>query len=192
MMLNHLRPALFSRRCHSTLLGSNASSKLNRFDGFVQNFATSWNQIFNPTRNSTIKESKHTMDWGLNLKRQGFNLAGNHFTSKLSGPKFLNRFHFGRLEFSRSFATRIKSHLGTSKFSSGAAEPETKKIVGYWYLFSSFLVFSIVILGGVTRLTESGLSIVEWNLIKGMKPPTSDQDWIEEFEKYKLFPEYQL
>ncbi|KAJ3271295.1 Cytochrome c oxidase assembly protein cox15 [Terramyces sp. JEL0728] len=68
----------------------------------------------------------------------------------------------------------------------------SKRIVAYWYLASAFLVFGIVILGGVTRLTESGLSIVEWNLIKGMKPPINEQEWIEEFEKYKQFPEYKL
>ena len=68
----------------------------------------------------------------------------------------------------------------------------SKPIVGYWYLFCGSLVFGIVILGGVTRLTESGLSIVEWNLIKGMKPPSSPQEWHQEFEKYKLFPEYKL
>ncbi|KAL2919545.1 Cytochrome c oxidase assembly protein cox15 [Polyrhizophydium stewartii] len=68
----------------------------------------------------------------------------------------------------------------------------TRPIVGYWYLFSGALVFSIVALGGLTRLTESGLSIVEWNVIKGMKPPQSQQEWEEEFEKYKQFPEYKL
>lgn len=74
------------------------------------------------------------------------------------------------------------------------AEPlkVTKKHVAYWYLFSAFLVFGIVVLGGVTRLTESGLSIVEWNLIRGMKPPSSEQEWEAEFEKYKAFPEYKL
>ncbi|KAJ3215660.1 Cytochrome c oxidase assembly protein cox15 [Clydaea vesicula] len=69
-------------------------------------------------------------------------------------------------------------------------EPTTKKIVGYWYLVSSSLVFLIVVVGGLTRLTESGLSIVEWNLIKGMKPPTSEEEWLEEFNKYKQFPEF--
>lgn len=75
-------------------------------------------------------------------------------------------------------------------------EPEdastSKPIVGWWYLFSGSLVFGIVALGGFTRLTESGLSIVEWNLIKGMKPPRSQEEWEEEFEKYKQFPEYKL
>lgn len=70
--------------------------------------------------------------------------------------------------------------------------PHSRKIVGYWYILSGALVFGIVALGGVTRLTESGLSIVEWNLIKGMKPPTNEGEWLEEFEKYKLFPEFKL
>lgn len=68
----------------------------------------------------------------------------------------------------------------------------SKPIVAYWFFASACLVFGIVILGGVTRLTESGLSIVEWNLIKGMKPPTNEQEWQAEFEKYKNFPEFQL
>ena len=71
-------------------------------------------------------------------------------------------------------------------------EPPAKRIVGWWYLISGSLVFGIVVLGGLTRLTESGLSIVEWNLIKGMKPPTSQLEWELEFEKYKEFPEYKL
>lgn len=68
----------------------------------------------------------------------------------------------------------------------------SRKIVGWWYLISGSLVFGIVVLGGLTRLTESGLSITEWNVIKGMKPPTSEADWNEEFDKYKSSPEYKL
>lgn len=48
----------------------------------------------------------------------------------------------------------------------------------------------MVVLGGVTRLTESGLSITEWKPLVGVIPPLSDADWNEEFEKYKQFPEY--
>lgn len=47
----------------------------------------------------------------------------------------------------------------------------------------------ILISGGVTRLTESGLSMVTWRLL-GEKLPTSEQEWQQEFEKYKQFPEY--
>lgn len=44
--------------------------------------------------------------------------------------------------------------------------------------------------GGVTRLTESGLSMTKWHVIKGMRPPRSQKEWEEEFERYKQFPEY--
>lgn len=63
-------------------------------------------------------------------------------------------------------------------------------IVGYWLLGMGALVFGIVIVGGLTRLTESGLSIVEWNLIKGVKPPTTEAEWELEFQKYQQFPEF--
>jgi cytochrome c oxidase assembly protein subunit 15 len=68
----------------------------------------------------------------------------------------------------------------------------TKPIVGYWLLGTAGLVFGIVVLGGLTRLTESGLSIVEWKPITGIIPPLNNARWEEEFEKYKQFPEYKL
>lgn len=54
------------------------------------------------------------------------------------------------------------------------------------------LVFAIIVVGGVTRLTESGLSITEWRPITGVLPPLSDAAWAEEFEKYKATPEFKL
>ena len=54
------------------------------------------------------------------------------------------------------------------------------------------LVFLMVLVGGLTRLTDSGLSITEWNVIKGAIPPLSDIAWALEFDKYKNIPEYQL
>ncbi|CAG8467811.1 1687_t:CDS:2 [Dentiscutata erythropus] len=54
------------------------------------------------------------------------------------------------------------------------------------------ILFGIVVLGGLTRLTESGLSIVEWKPITGVIPPITFSQWEEEFEKYKQFPEYKL
>ncbi|KAJ3080334.1 Cytochrome c oxidase assembly protein cox15 [Quaeritorhiza haematococci] len=89
-------------------------------------------------------------------------------------------------------ATADAGDQSRAEDASTSAADGTKPIVGYWYLFSSALVFGIVVLGGVTRLTESGLSIVEWNVIKGMKPPRSEEEWVEEFEKYKQFPEFKL
>ncbi|KAG0172464.1 Cytochrome c oxidase assembly protein cox15, partial [Apophysomyces sp. BC1015] len=68
----------------------------------------------------------------------------------------------------------------------------TKPAVAYWLYFNAGLVYAIVVVGGLTRLTESGLSITEWNVISGMKPPRSEQEWVEEFEKYKQYPEYKI
>ena len=52
------------------------------------------------------------------------------------------------------------------------------------------MVVGSVVLGGVTRLTESGLSMVDWHLVKGIKPPTNEEEWKNEFEKYKQYPEF--
>lgn len=59
-----------------------------------------------------------------------------------------------------------------------------------WLLAVAFLVFLMVIVGGITRLTESGLSITEWKPLMGAIPPLSEATWLSEFEKYKQIPEY--
>ncbi|XP_027717170.1 cytochrome c oxidase assembly protein COX15 homolog isoform X2 [Vombatus ursinus] len=64
--------------------------------------------------------------------------------------------------------------------------------MGRWLLVCSGTVAGAVILGGVTRLTESGLSMVDWHLIKEMKPPTSQEEWEAEFQKYQQFPEFKI
>lgn len=64
--------------------------------------------------------------------------------------------------------------------------------VGRWLLLSSTLVFAVIVVGGVTRLTESGLSITEWRPITGILPPLSHDEWLEEFEKYKTTPEFKM
>lgn len=66
----------------------------------------------------------------------------------------------------------------------------SNKAVGYLCIGSSILVFAIVVLGGLTRLTESGLSITEWKPVTGSIPPLTEEDWLEEFEKYKESPEF--
>lgn len=91
---------------------------------------------------------------------------------------------------SLKFTTSSSSSDSSDDKDAPKEDAKTHRAVGYWYLLSGALVFSIVVVGGVTRLTESGLSIVEWNLIKGMKPPTNPEEWAVEFEKYKQFPEF--
>ncbi|GAO13332.1 uncharacterized protein UV8b_00689 [Ustilaginoidea virens] len=66
------------------------------------------------------------------------------------------------------------------------------KIVGYWLIGSAVSVFGIVVWGGLTRLTESGLSITEWRPVTGSLPPLSRAEWESEFEKYRASPEFKL
>lgn len=61
-----------------------------------------------------------------------------------------------------------------------------------WLVVLFALVASMIVVGGLTRLTDSGLSITEWAPIHGAIPPLSDADWAEEFAKYQASPEYQL
>lgn len=82
----------------------------------------------------------------------------------------------------------LQSGRGTVSLPSKAAE----RVVGRWLLVCSGTVAGAVILGGVTRLTESGLSMVDWHLIKEMKPPTSQEEWEAEFQKYQQFPEFKI
>ncbi len=65
------------------------------------------------------------------------------------------------------------------------------KSIIIWLLTGCALIFLMVIVGGVTRLTNSGLSMVDWKLFVGSIPPLNEQDWIETFNKYKQYPEYQ-
>ncbi|XP_076884693.1 heme A synthase COX15-like isoform X2 [Bidens hawaiensis] len=69
------------------------------------------------------------------------------------------------------------------------AGPHAQKAIGIWLFASAAWVFSMVILGGVTRLTRSGLSMTDWNFT-GSLPPLSDEDWLIEFEKYKQSVEF--
>ena len=64
------------------------------------------------------------------------------------------------------------------------------KWAGYWLIGSAGLVFGIVVIGGLTRLTESGLSITEWKPITGILPPLGQEQWLEEFTKYQQTPEF--
>lgn len=63
--------------------------------------------------------------------------------------------------------------------------------IAQWLILCAAVIFGMILLGGVTRLTHSGLSIVEWKPLMGAIPPLTDQDWLVTFEKYKQFPEYQ-
>lgn len=67
---------------------------------------------------------------------------------------------------------------------------DNKKVI-YWLLTGCILIFIMVVVGGITRLTHSGLSISNYKLISGTIPPMNDVEWVEAFNLYKQYPEYQ-
>jgi len=65
------------------------------------------------------------------------------------------------------------------------------RAIAHWLLLIAALVFAMVVVGGITRLTESGLSITEWKPIAGTIPPLTHADWLAEFARYQATPQYQ-
>ena len=78
---------------------------------------------------------------------------------------------------------------GTREFAAPSRD-EGNRAVSLWLWFVALLVFAMVVVGGATRLTESGLSITEWQPLLGAFPPLDQADWIAAFEKYKQIPQY--
>jgi len=74
----------------------------------------------------------------------------------------------------------------------GPAPASAGRAVASWLLACAVLVGAMVVVGGITRLTHSGLSIAEWQPLVGTVPPLSESDWQALFEKYRATPEYRL
>lgn len=70
------------------------------------------------------------------------------------------------------------------------AVPSDRRAIQIWLWCVAFLIFCMVVVGGATRLTESGLSITEWHPISGVIPPLSHDAWVAEFDKFKQIPQY--
>jgi len=68
---------------------------------------------------------------------------------------------------------------------------DTQRAVAWWLFACCALVFATMVVGGVTRLTHSGLSIVEWKPLIGALPPLSEAHWLELFARYQQTPEFQ-
>jgi cytochrome c oxidase assembly protein subunit 15 len=66
----------------------------------------------------------------------------------------------------------------------------TERPIAFWLLACCAMIFLMVVIGGVTRLSEAGLSITEWQPVTGVLPPLDEAQWIAEFDKYKEIPQY--
>jgi cytochrome c oxidase assembly protein subunit 15 len=123
--------------------------------------------------------------------------CSSRFTSALRAfrePAFSKPFAAPRRTISTTWPSLAKA-IAKAKSEKPKAEPLptlSPPAVGGWLLLSAGLVFTIIVVGGVTRLTESGLSITEWKPISGIMPPLNQQQWDEEFDKYKASPEYKM
>jgi cytochrome c oxidase assembly protein subunit 15 len=69
--------------------------------------------------------------------------------------------------------------------------PRARQWIGYWLLVVAAFVGAMTVIGGVTRLTESGLSMVEWRPLVGLLPPWTESEWLRVFDLYRQTPEYQ-
>jgi cytochrome c oxidase assembly protein subunit 15 len=73
-----------------------------------------------------------------------------------------------------------------------AASAGNRRAIAVWLLVCAAMIVVMLVLGGITRLTESGLSITEWQPISGVLPPLSEAAWQAEFAKYREIPQFQL
>lgn len=121
------------------------------------------------------------------LKAARLSLSWAQITSQSHVKSSLLR-TYGHIKTSRLKLTT--TNIAQQQQLDDAAATRGRRAVGLWLAACSGMVAGAVVLGGVTRLTESGLSMVDWRLIKDMVPPKNEQEWINEFEKYKQFPEW--
>src|SRR5688572_25956450 len=85
-----------------------------------------------------------------------------------------------------------RAHMPALMTPAALSPPSARPVaVSNWLLGLCGLIFVMVVVGGITRLTESGLSITEWKPITGAIPPLTEGQWLREFELYKRIPEYQ-
>src|ERR1700746_2992232 len=82
-------------------------------------------------------------------------------------------------------------HSSAASMTGIARKPTpNNRAIGWWLIALAALIAAMVLVGGATRLTESGLSIVEWKPVSGALPPLSRAQWSEAFEAYKTIPQY--
>ncbi|KAA8632994.1 hypothetical protein SMACR_03454 [Sordaria macrospora] len=145
--------------------------------------------------------------------RATFNVSQQQNITKLatSASSILKLVSQARQTQSRNYATQKLEESPLSKLASDIAKPvpssssssdksekkssfpeTSSKSVAYWLLASAASVFGIVVFGGLTRLTESGLSITEWRPVTGSLWPGSQEEWESEFEKYRASPEFKM
>jgi cytochrome c oxidase assembly protein subunit 15 len=106
--------------------------------------------------------------------------------------QYIIRFHFddSPVEDGKERAHERPAMSSFALFARPAAPFSRPRALACWLIIVAALVFAIVVVGGITRLTESGLSITEWKPIRGIIPPLTADQWQAEFDHYKAIPQY--
>ena len=86
----------------------------------------------------------------------------------------------------------VPTALTQTPRATAATTPPSQRPIAIWLLLCCFMIFVMVVIGGITRLTLSGLSITEWQPVVGILPPLSPAAWAAEFAKYQHIPQYRL
>jgi cytochrome c oxidase assembly protein subunit 15 len=86
----------------------------------------------------------------------------------------------------------IAQSLDAHRIAGAGTDAAARRAVSLWLWFVAALIVAMVIVGGATRLTESGLSITEWQPLLGAIPPLNHAEWLSAFEKYKQIPQYTI
>lgn len=119
---------------------------------------------------------------------RGFNRLRGFRSTTTKSPKgtfFTLRTPIIKTISRRCTTTQTNAALNTTR----SVIQTNNRSVKYWLAGGAALVYGIILVGGITRLTESGLSMVDWNL-QGRMYPKSEEEWEIEFAKYKQFPEF--
>lgn len=85
----------------------------------------------------------------------------------------------------------VLSDRATARLPEPFTEADTSRAMFWWLVIVGLFVCAMILVGGATRLTDSGLSITEWRPVTGAIPPMSEAAWQAEFDKYRQIPEYQ-
>lgn len=154
--------------------------------------SSSWNKTGSPPTRIPTGHSSSNLSSRFSSSSVGSLIARNSIIYGGFRSSFLH-YHKGFYKpsfriMSTAAAATCKESKETLKFLVTAG-PHAQKMVGIWLFASAAWVYSMVVLGGVTRLTRSGLSMTDWKFTGGL-PPLSDEDWLVEFEKYKQSPEF--
>lgn len=109
------------------------------------------------------------------------------FSSLFKGPIKVNPSLWENLAIRRGMEHKNVSTIEKDPFVSD----KLRRQLGIWFMSIAGASFVTVVVGGVTRLTKSGLSMVKWDFFREI-PPMSEAKWLAEFEEYKQYPEYKM